>query len=109
MLRVSLRNSDTLETVLMSGPFSKVFKTKYMLHGTLMKTGSVRDAQQMKQCVYNIPCDCGSCYIGETGRPLEVCIKEHKYNLTQGLLEKSKLAQHAYEGQKILKNKTVLV
>jgi hypothetical protein len=26
-----------------------------------------------------------------------VRIKEHKYNLTQGLLEKSKLAQHAYE------------
>jgi hypothetical protein len=34
--------------------------------------------------------------------PLEVCIKEHKYNLTQGLLDKSKLAQHAYEeGHKI--------
>jgi hypothetical protein len=24
-------------------------------------------------------------------------LKEHNYNLTQGLLEKSKLAQHAYE------------
>jgi hypothetical protein len=34
----------------------------------------------MKQCVYNIPCDCHRCYIGETSRPLEVCIKEHKYN-----------------------------
>jgi hypothetical protein len=33
---------------------------------------------------------------------LEVRIKEHKYNLTQGLLEKSKLAKHAYEeGHKI--------
>jgi hypothetical protein len=41
-------------------------------------------------------------YIGETGRPLEVRIKEHKCNLTQGLLEKSKLSQHAYEeGHKI--------
>jgi hypothetical protein len=40
--------------------------------------------------------------IGETSRPLEVNIKEHKYNLTQGLLEKSKVAQHAYkEGHKI--------
>jgi hypothetical protein len=35
--------------------------------------------------------------VTETSRPLEVCIKEHKYNLTQGLLEKSKLAQHAHE------------
>jgi hypothetical protein len=41
----------------------------------------------------------------ETSRPLEVRIKEYKYNLTQGLLEKSKLAQHAYEeSQKICWN-----
>jgi hypothetical protein len=33
---------------------------------------------------------------------LKVRIKERKYNLTQGLLEKSKLYQHAYEeGHKI--------
>jgi hypothetical protein len=30
-------------------------------------------------------------------RPLEIFITEHKYNLTQRLLEKSKLAQHAHE------------
>jgi hypothetical protein len=63
-----------------------------------MKTGWVTDAQQKKQSVYSIHCDCGSRYIGETSRLLEGHIKEHKYNLTQGLLEKSKLAQHAYEG-----------
>jgi hypothetical protein len=74
-----------------------IFKTKNTLHGTLVETGPVRDAQQMKQFVYSIPCDGGRCYTGETSRPLEVRIKEHKYNLTQGLLEKSKLAQHAYE------------
>jgi hypothetical protein len=47
----------------------------------------------------------GRCYIGETSRPLEVRIKEHKYNLTQGLLAKSKSAQHEYEeGHKICWN-----
>jgi predicted GIY-YIG superfamily endonuclease len=51
--------------------------------------------------VYNIPCNCGRYYIGETSRPIEGRIKEHKYNLTQGLLDKSKLAQHVYEGCKI--------
>jgi hypothetical protein len=56
-----------------------------------------RDPQQTAQCVYSIPCDCGISYIGETGRPLAVRIREHKYNLKLGLLEKSKLAQHAYE------------
>jgi predicted GIY-YIG superfamily endonuclease len=52
--------------------------------------------------VYIIPYDCGRCYIGTTGRSLEACIKEHKYNLTQGVLKKSKLAEHSYEeGRKI--------
>jgi hypothetical protein len=117
-----------------------IFRTKYTLSGTVMKTGPVRDAQQMKQCVHDIPCDYGSCYIGKseyfgfpcqssfhqllhnhphlssgactigqkwpqylvdvvpphkkkknyigkTSRPSEICIKEHKYNRTPGLLE----------------------
>ncbi|PNF20841.1 hypothetical protein B7P43_G12067 [Cryptotermes secundus] len=65
-----------------------------------MKTGPGRDAQQIKQCAYSIPCDCGRCYISETSRPIEVRMEEHNY--TQGLLGKSKLAQHAYEeGHKI--------
>jgi hypothetical protein len=76
-----------------------IFKT---FLGTLMETGLVRDAQHMMQCVYNIPCECGRCYITKTSSSLEACIKKHKYNLTQGLLEKSKLAQCAYEvGHKI--------
>jgi cystathionine beta-lyase/cystathionine gamma-synthase len=57
-----------------------------------MKSGPVRDAQQAKQCTYGIPCDCGRCYIVERSKTLGVRIKEHKYNLTQRLLEKSKLA-----------------
>ncbi|PNF13748.1 hypothetical protein B7P43_G14091 [Cryptotermes secundus] len=36
-------------------------------------------------------------YICETGRPLAVRIREHRHNLKKGLLEKSRLAQHAYE------------
>jgi hypothetical protein len=64
------------------------FKTKHTLRGTLIKTGPVTDIQQTKQCVYNTPCECGRCYISETSRPLEVHIKEHKYNQIQGLIEK---------------------
>jgi hypothetical protein len=35
-----------------------IFQTKHRLHEALMKTGPVRHALQMKQCVCNIPCDC---------------------------------------------------
>jgi hypothetical protein len=62
-----------------------------------MKTRPERDPQQTPRCVYSIPCECGRSYIGETGKPLAVRLREHKYNLKEGLLEKSKLAQHAYE------------
>jgi hypothetical protein len=55
------------------------------------------NAQKTKQFIYNISGDCGRSCISKTSRHLEVHIKVHKYNLTQGLLEKSKLAQHAYE------------
>jgi hypothetical protein len=59
------------------------FKTKHTLQTT--------------QCIFSIPCECGSSYIGETGRPLAVRLREHRHNLQQGLVEESKLAQHAYE------------
>jgi hypothetical protein len=62
-----------------------------------MKTRPERDAQQTAQCVYSIPCECGRSYIDETGRPLAVLLRESRHNHQQGLLEKSRLAQHAYE------------
>jgi predicted GIY-YIG superfamily endonuclease len=62
-----------------------------------MKTKPQRDPQRTAKCVYSIPCECGRSYIGETGRLLAVRLREHRHNLQQGLLEKSKLAQHAYE------------
>jgi hypothetical protein len=62
-----------------------------------MKTKRVRDAQQTKQCVYNILCDCGRCYIDESSRHFEVWTKEHKYNPKQSMFAKSKSDQPTYE------------
>jgi predicted GIY-YIG superfamily endonuclease len=62
-----------------------------------MKTGPEKDPLQTAQCIYSIPCECGRSYIGETNRPLAVRVREHRHNLQQGLLEKSKLAQRACE------------
>jgi hypothetical protein len=62
-----------------------------------METRQERDLQQMVQCIYSIPCECVRRYIGETGRPLAIQLHKHRQNLKDCLLEKSKLAQHAYE------------
>jgi hypothetical protein len=74
-----------------------IYRMKDTLKSSLMITRPQRDPQQMAQCVYSISCGCGRSYIGETGRPLAVWLCEHRHNLKEGLLEKSKLAQHAYE------------
>jgi predicted GIY-YIG superfamily endonuclease len=34
-----------------------------------------------KELIYRIPCECGAKYIGETGRPLETRVSEHRRNL----------------------------
>jgi hypothetical protein len=56
-----------------------------------------REPQQTARWVCSISCECGRSYVGETGRPLTVRLREHRHPLKDGLLEKFKLAQHAYE------------
>jgi hypothetical protein len=74
-----------------------IFKTKHTLRNTLMRTRPMSDLQLTAHSIYNISCKCGRSHVGETGRPLSVRIGEHKLNLKNGLLDKSKLAQHAFE------------
>jgi predicted GIY-YIG superfamily endonuclease len=62
-----------------------------------MRTRPKRDTRRTTQCVYSIPCECGRTYNGETGRLLSARLREHRHNLKEGHLEKSKLAQHAFE------------
>jgi hypothetical protein len=69
---------------------------------SLMRTRTERHPQQMAQCVYSISCKCGRSYIGETDRPLAMWFCECRHKLKEGLLEISKLAQHAYkEGHRV--------
>jgi hypothetical protein len=74
-----------------------IFRTKHTLRSLIVRTRPKSDPQQTANCVYSIPCEYGRNYTGETGRPLAVCIHEHRHNLKQSLLEKSTLAQQAYE------------
>jgi hypothetical protein len=74
-----------------------IFKTQHTLRSSLMNTRPENDPQQMTQCVCNIPCECGRSCIGETGRSIAMWLHEHRHSLKEGLLEKSKLAQHAFE------------
>jgi hypothetical protein len=53
----------------------------------------------MAECV----CEWDRSDIGETGRPLAMCLHEYRLNFKEGLLEKSKLAKHVYkEGHEMI-------
>ena len=47
--------------------------------------------------VYKIPCECGKVYIGETGRAMEVGIKEHDRDIRLARTQTSAVSKHAYE------------
>ena len=47
--------------------------------------------------VYEVPCSCGKVYIGETKRTLETRMKEHRAAARLGQLEKSAVAEHAWQ------------
>ena len=74
-----------------------IFQTKHTLKSMFVKTTPKGEPQHTSHCIYSIPCECGRYYIGETGRPLAVRLREHKHTFKEGLLDKSRLAQHAYE------------
>ena len=56
--------------------------------------------------IYLLKCDCGKCYVGQTGRTIECRIKEHERNTINRRRNLSAIAEHAYNnpGHKILFN-----
>ena len=58
----------------------------------------VKDDQGLKTPgVYEIPCECGKVYIGQTGRTVRERISEHERGLRMQYFDKSAVAQHSLE------------
>ena len=49
--------------------------------------------------VYQIPCQCGKVYVGETQRRLEMQIKEHRDACNKEDAGKSAIAEHQWDQQ----------
>ena len=47
--------------------------------------------------MYEVQCDCGQVYIGESGRPKDVRLNEHAKDIQHGRVQKSAPARHARE------------
>ncbi|KAJ8921335.1 hypothetical protein NQ315_002949 [Exocentrus adspersus] len=73
------------------------FKTNNTLRSILTHTKPINKEQNEKNCIYQIPCQCGKHYIGETSRPLDVRIKEHKNYVRNYQVDRSNLVQHVWD------------
>ena len=74
-----------------------VFKSELSLRSMLTKVKDTLALEKKSKVVYQVPCSCGEIYIGETLRRLETRMKEHQDACQKGTLEKSALAEHAWE------------
>lgn len=60
--------------------------------------------------VYKVPCRCGACYVGQTGRTINFRVSEHCRPVRLGNTEKSVLAHHCWlTGHQIQFNKTGVI
>ena len=74
-----------------------VFKSRQTLRSMLTKVKDTLPLGKQSNVVYRIPCSCGQVYIGETKRRLETRLKEHRDACERGMMEKSAVAEHAWE------------
>jgi len=71
-----------------------IFKKRYAMRHSLIRTRPIRAPQQTANCVWSIPCESGRSYIGQTGRPWEVRIREHRQNW-RAHMDRPRLVQHS--------------
>jgi hypothetical protein len=53
--------------------------------------------------IYKIPCECGKVYIGQTGRTIQLRIKEHERHIRLVQPEKSAVAEHSFNHDHIIR------
>jgi hypothetical protein len=52
---------------------------------------------------YNIPCECGKVYIGQSGRSIQLRIKEHERHIRLLQPDKSAVAEHSFNHDHIIR------
>jgi len=64
----------------------------------------VKDALGIKTPgIYSIPCECGRVYIGQSGRSVQLRIKEHNRHIRMAKPDKSAVAEHSINHDHIIK------
>jgi len=53
--------------------------------------------------IYRIPCECGKVYIGQSGRSIQLRIKEHERHMRLVQADKSAVAEHSFDHDHIIR------
>jgi hypothetical protein len=53
--------------------------------------------------IYKIPCECGKMYIGQSGRSIQLHIKEHERHMRLAQPDKSAVAEHSFNQDHIIR------
>ena len=76
-----------------------VFKSGPTLRSLLTRVKDPLPKEKLAGVVYQIPCQCGKVYVGETQRRLETWVKEHRDACNKGHTGKSAIAEHQWDQQ----------
>jgi hypothetical protein len=88
-----LRLSENIKKLGNENNIRVVFKSKETIKS---KKGNFKPKSKKlfpKEVIYNIPCECGKSYIGETVRTVEVRLKEHQVSIKRCDTDISKLTE----------------
>ena len=72
------------------------FRSGRSLRSLLTRVKDPLPTGLQSKVIYRIPCSCGKAYIGETSRRLETRLKEHQLACRKQDLERSAVAEHAW-------------
>lgn len=92
--------SKKIRRIAASFDLRTAFHSRLILERLLCSKTPSLEMLDKKNIIYNIPCECGKVYLGETCRSLRVRLYEHKKNVKRGSnTAGSKLAEHVWEEQ----------
>ena len=89
--------SESIRRVLAPLAIQVTFRPHRTLRQELVHPKDPVPANRRKGVVYSIPCaECPRTYIGQTGRSLDYCLREHRRALKNGDVGSSALAEHVF-------------
>ena len=89
--------SEVLRRCLEQQGVRTVFKSDTTLRSHLVRPKDTLEPTKQDGVVYEIPCECGKVYIGETGRAMQDRIKEHNRDIRLVRTQTSAVSEHANE------------